>query len=697
MALGLCRARALALLLLGPLALTVAAEWWAEARLALHCEGRACCDDGMWPEGEGRGVLPFDLWESDLLAQWRLAWGSACVSDALVLGLLLAPRSTTATLLLLESRSGPDSPCPGRLAVCLWACLPQAAAAWWLLGCAPCAFWWALALIHALLSNLVEEAAWLANFARRRTPIAEQLRGAGQSDMAAVFAVAAVVLLHAAPHDLGAVVAKQAVDLAVACHGVFAVMSPVRCLCAGERRLGAAHAAVVLGLALPHLRGEHNWLSLLLMAGPAAAVGSALEHTWARGERGERLLIERNRFVDSSLEQLRALGRRQLAQPPRIAFVSETGPEPGVDLGGPRREWLGRLAGELVDPSRGLVEVSTLGGVEFARPRRGASLEELEALGKVMGLALRDGQPLGVNLCAPLAHLLSHPRLPQAIESIVSLAEDRGSDGRARRRGAEELWSLGFSRDWLCWASPEEHGYWGKRLSEGLGCRHLRAHVASRALRALVLDVAEETKAIWRGLRAVPGVPLPTLQEELRGKKRRRGEAADASEALRMERRKRRRGPPSCCAVGSENCCSADSSHEDSQMSDATAPSDSELPAPKRLRSAWEVLGGPGAPSSLQRLLSGAAEVPVSRWRQLTTYEPPGAEATLAGARTIEWFWAYAEGLDPAGRASLLEWVSGFRRLPLRGLSVECVEDISSVRPFSVRTHTRLRHVMHDG
>lgn len=36
----------------------------------------------------------------------------------------------------------------------------------------------------------------------------------------------------------------------------------------------------------------------------------------------------------------------------------------------------------------------------------------------------------------------------------------------------------------------------------------LPRHMERRALQVLVLDVAEEAKAVWRGLRAVPGAAL---------------------------------------------------------------------------------------------------------------------------------------------------------------------------------------------
>jgi len=102
-----------------------------------------------------------------------------------------------------------------------------------------------------------------------------------------------------------------------------------------------------------------------------------------------------------------------------------------------------------------------------------------------------------------------------------------------------------------------------------------------------------------------------------------------------------------------------------------------ETPPAKRRRStpgrgaAGDELGAastsPACPSALQRMVAGDPGLQVSAWQALTVYAPPGAELTADGAQTVAWFWAYVDSLDREARADLLQWVTGYRRLPLRG------------------------------
>jgi len=360
-------------------------------------------------------------------------------------------------------------------------------------------------------------------------------------------------------------------------------------------------------------------------------------------------------------------------------------------------------------------------GTPYARLRPGADLAKLEAAGKVLGLALRARHPLGVDLCAPLAHLLAHPRLPQALESITStvgdgaagslLAVDFSGDGapplprmqgwerlRRRRQGrqrlvaASELLSIGFSREWLRWVSGDEYAYWqrclagaqpvGERAQQvraleaelpdgrAVTLRNVREHMARRALETLVLDVRKETEALWRGLHAVPGVGLPRLDAEVRGSKRLRSrtEEEDREEPLAAGARTRKR----------QRREAEEASSSRKRRRGSEEGPDADEPAAKRPR------GSAGAeglePSPLQALLSGDRTIPVGEWQRLTSYDfgSEVSEATIAAgqpvarpgsraARTLAWFWAYVTGLSAEERADLLEWVTGYRRLPKGG------------------------------
>ncbi|CAE7237657.1 unnamed protein product [Symbiodinium sp. CCMP2592] len=297
----------------------------------------------------------------------------------------------------------------------------------------------------------------------------------------------------------------------------------------------------------------------------------------------------------------------------------------------------------LVSREQGLVEHGLVDGTAFARLKPGGDPQQLEALGKVLGLALRDSQPLGIEMCAPLCHLLTHPRLPTALESIRNIPDAamvRGDIGQpspavptAQTAGftgrSFELQRLGFSAEWLRWVSQEEYDFWramgqtapfsrealqdveysGPPSAEGV-----QQHMEKKALSSLILDVSPELTALWRGLRAVPDLTLPSLAVEVRGAKR---------------------GLPEMPAEPSEG------------------------PRAKRRRLADR--------SPLQELISGGVDVPVTKWQQFTRYSPNKVEQLPAGLTTLRWFWDYVAKLSGEERSALLQWITGYRRIPPGG------------------------------
>eukprot|EP00418_Pyrodinium_bahamense_P042116 CAMPEP_0179207160 /NCGR_PEP_ID=MMETSP0796-20121207/103297_1 /TAXON_ID=73915 /ORGANISM="Pyrodinium bahamense, Strain pbaha01" /LENGTH=72 /DNA_ID=CAMNT_0020912083 /DNA_START=60 /DNA_END=275 /DNA_ORIENTATION=+ len=46
---------------------------------------------------------------------------------------------------------------------------------------------------------------------------------------------------------------------------------------------------------------------------------------------------------------------------------------------------------------------------------------------------------------------------------------------------------------------------------------------------------------------------------------------------------------------------------------------------------------------------------------------PPEQAPDRKAKQTVDWFWAHVEGLAAEDRAELLEWITGYHRLPAGG------------------------------
>lgn len=451
--------------------------------------------------------------------------------------------------------------------------------------------------------------------------------------------------------------------------------------------------------------------------------------------RNATLVIDRNSLYESSIKALGRLRSAQMEDPPFIIYYTgantsntamESGGvvsvdfEDGVDTGGIRRDWFGKFAGHIFDPVRGLVEQSIVDGISYVRLKPGGDLQQLEVVGKMMGLALRDRLPLGIDLCPPLAHLLVHPNLPSSLGAILrgyskencpktssllnllpKRAQKANSDSFLTKRALQELNCFGFCREWLRWVSPEEYSYWSRRLlhpgqvqedssAEATSKDECRRHMKRRALEALVVDVAKETIAVWNGLRSVPRVPMPNFEEEVRGSKRKASDMARQDDAAIEEpptAHKRRRvdqssnGDP-VISTGRESGnglpAVASGCPERAPVRRLSVLGEVPRPVAKRRR----LLNGGSAPggsadvdvsnssgelrlgSLLQAMVSGAPGISVETWRLRTRVVPARFASTTQGRQVYAWFWAYVESMDIDGRANLLEWITSYRRLP---------------------------------
>eukprot|EP00434_Breviolum_minutum_P031231 symbB.v1.2.027620.t1/scaffold2810.1/size69760/2 len=102
------------------------------------------------------------------------------------------------------------------------------------------------------------------------------------------------------------------------------------------------------------------------MLGPGAFLGCKIALEIFVGERTS-VFVQRWRFLESSVEQLATLTRRQLRFAPNVIYI--TSPEElsgevreiGLDFGGLFRDWLAQLALGLFDAENGLVEHSSFG------------------------------------------------------------------------------------------------------------------------------------------------------------------------------------------------------------------------------------------------------------------------------------------------------------------------------------------------
>lgn len=651
--------------------------------------------------------------------KWRQNLGLA--AEATIASLVLVPRCTFFVLHFSHGQrpimpllgAGVESPInvtsasfPDILELCLQVALPHVHYSMALAPHARDSFWWVFAIIFAVLNQLMNEVDMLRRLVRDPTRILHELTIIIR-DMVIASAVISVLFATYALRIHGHEQVPLGLNLLLAFHAVKAAVRPwIEFDSRRHKPQSYIHFALMLYLLNKSDNFEFDVVTFALVTGPGASLTkTVLGYIYVR-RRAKTLapvvVVERGRFLATSIRQLSRLDAKKLRAQPYIIYTDVglvAGAEEGIDFGGLRRDWLGRLICELFDPAAGLMEQASLDGTLFARLRPGGDLRQLEALGKALGIALRDGNPPGIDFCAPQAHMLVHPRLPEALAAIepTSARAPQRAPWSARARvgkGTKELQDLGFSREWLLWVSCEEYDFWNASLLDPARGRQeaaqhlyhgdalpqdfsapavLADHMRQRALRTLVLDVKEELKALWRGLHTVPNVPLPSLSVEARGSKRRRGglETLDA-ELLKADERAAKRArtreldhavPRDAAPIAGL----AQSSLQAECRASSGQPCGAVEEPVTRTALAKEFSKGIFEQSVLQALLAGSSDVPLARWKDLTECAPPSRVNTPEGSRTIKWFWTHVEGLQPHERMALLEWITGFKRMPRTG------------------------------
>jgi len=596
---------------------------------------------------------------------WRQQMGMA--ADVTILGLRLAPRCLFLTLLFNSHQPHiqklyPISTDGKELDLDLdplqpdvrWMILPHVYFAGTLARLASDSFWWIMALACGVMSQFRRELE-LINQPRRASIqfLVDTLADVIKDVTVAICAICFVLVAHNVLGEAAEYI-PWVIDWLLLADAIRAAMLPCFLIRKGHHCSAMVHLTLLVFLVSISEQAPFDCLILLLIGGPGAASVAVLlneiDASCRSRTHSQVIVLDRTRLVKSSVHQLRRLPTKKLTQPPTVVFaIKGSSAEPGVDLGGLRRDWLGQFTKELFDPAAGLMDSTLLGGTPFAKLRPGGDLQCLEALGKALGLALRERQPLGIDLCAPQALMMVHLRLPLALDRIE----------KSVRAGLEELKKLGFSQDWLKWVSLEEYKFWKSVVIDPTSFYEIAIqqlhpdgdapcdinvavaaveHMRKKSLRTLVLDVKEELKALWRGLHSIPNLKLPSLADETRLTKRKLDET-----------------------------CTGESYREAVERSPKRARTDRTTSSDRNTGLIQGHSALPNGFSVLQGMLSGMQDIPTAHWKSMTVHAPQRRVSSEKGAKTISWFWTYVESLPPQGRAELLQWITGYRRMPING------------------------------
>ncbi|KAJ2655616.1 hypothetical protein IWW48_005443 [Coemansia sp. RSA 1200] len=152
-----------------------------------------------------------------------------------------------------------------------------------------------------------------------------------------------------------------------------------------------------------------------LLASSAAAVGDATNPYFL-------LDVRRDHAVQDAVDTLvQSCSASAASGTQRARFVLKTrfvlGGELGADMGGVQKELFALLLTQLLAPDAGLFEFAEDAETDYLWPRAASphALAEFEAVGALLGLALRNRIALGAS--APLAPLLVAQLLPSELES----------------------------------------------------------------------------------------------------------------------------------------------------------------------------------------------------------------------------------------------------------------------------------------
>ncbi|ETW05879.1 hypothetical protein, variant [Aphanomyces invadans] len=166
------------------------------------------------------------------------------------------------------------------------------------------------------------------------------------------------------------------------------------------------------------------WLSQL---DDLTAQSFSLKYAWlltqiAHGYKNySKMQVYRDKIFDESLEILMLLRPDHLCAMTRIELLGES----GIDAGGVLREWYSLLTLSLFEPERGLfIPANKAEQAYFINPSSGVDhgpdhLRRFQAIGRMLGSAIVDGQVLPFHLCTPLFKALLGS--PLAFEDVWHL------------------------------------------------------------------------------------------------------------------------------------------------------------------------------------------------------------------------------------------------------------------------------------
>ena len=444
------------------------------------------------------------------------------------------------------------------------------------------------------------------------------------------------------------------------------------------------------------------------------------------GTIGNVLLIDRGRFLESSINELLKIPAEQvLRRGLKIVYTRNGRVEEGSDEGGLLKDWVQSTADILFNPELGLVVQNTFTrvtegllsdgvrrGFQYVRlsetpeavdmPNKAHILRAYRCMGRLLALALDYKFSLGVRLAPPFAKMI-----------IPDDDQDRTTDVE------------GFQPSDLAYVSDSTFYFYSKCVDESLDAKQReelirkyfkdidfatasRAHMLAMEVQNMMGQIStnrpSEREPDAKMLGPAPSERGPSSSEK---------QPRDKTKLLfnlntrRRKQDEKKGSPRSETAAGTETVSESPPMKRpraarclSSLFPTETTPGEHLAVTPtnlnqyvmltinKRLRvnvqeQADEVHRGlsecypiPVSSRVLVDAIAGhdAGFVDVAQWRARTVVLE--AETTKRW-EVLDWFWRHAFELDARGRSQLLYWVTGLRALPR---PTQCAQSVMSIR-----------------